>query len=51
MRFETALVTAAPLCSGDGQKPRGARPKGSAAPIEGDVGKGLTRLTNAVKHE
>ena len=31
---ETALATAAPLCNSDGKKPRGARPKGSAAGLE-----------------
>ena len=30
---ETALATAAPLCNSDGKKPRGARPKGSAADL------------------
>ena len=31
---ESALATAAPLCNSDGKKPRGARPKGSAARFE-----------------
>ena len=31
---ESALATAVPLCNSDGKKPRGARPKGSAALFE-----------------